>query len=233
MHQIISIEGNIGSGKSTFLKYLRDKCSTNKHIVFVDEPVDEWSSITDDDGNDMISKFYDNQEKYAFSFQMMAYIARLTKLRKAIAENPHSIIVTERSLYTDKHVFAKMLYDTGKIEDVNYQIYNEWFDTFVDEFVISQIIYVKTSPDICYSRVKLRSRDGEDSIPVEYLQDCHEYHTNMMKIMTSQRDTDILILNGNVNLKTEPQQLKGWMEMIDRVVKKTCEDTDAVVVTEC
>ena len=33
------------------------------------------------------------------------------------------IIITERSLYTDKHVFAKMLHDQGKIEDVCYQIY--------------------------------------------------------------------------------------------------------------
>jgi deoxyadenosine/deoxycytidine kinase len=163
---------------------------------------------------------------------MMAYISRLSVIKNAIQKHPGCVFISERCLYTDKHVFAKMLYDTGKIEDVNYQIYNEWFDTFVDEFVISHIIYVKTSPDICYSRVKSRSRDGEDSIPVEYLQDCHGYHTNMMKAMASQRDTDILVLNGNVNLKTEPQQLKGWMEMIDRVVKKTCEDTDAVVVTE-
>ena len=51
--------------------------------------------------------------------------------------------------------------------------------------------------------------------------------------MMNQRDTDVLVLNGNVNLKTEPHQLKGWMEMIDRVVKKTCEDKDDTVVTTC
>ena len=37
--------------------------------------------------------------------------------------NPDAIFITERSLFTDKYIFAKMLYDQGKIEDVNYQIY--------------------------------------------------------------------------------------------------------------
>ncbi len=43
---LISIEGNIGSGKSTLVEYLK---SLNKYI-FVDEPVNEWLSIKDKDG---------------------------------------------------------------------------------------------------------------------------------------------------------------------------------------
>ena len=57
-------------------------------------------------------------------------------MKDAIAKNPHCIFITERCLYTDKHVFAKMLYDDGKIESVNYAIYNKWFDTFIDDFIV-------------------------------------------------------------------------------------------------
>ena len=64
-----------------------------------------------------IEKFYKDQQKYAFSFQMMAYISRLALLRRVIRENPNAIIITERSVFTDKEVFAKMLYDEGKIEE--------------------------------------------------------------------------------------------------------------------
>ena len=71
---IISIEGNIGSGKSTLLEQLRTKYKNNKQIVFINEPVDEWDTIKDEDGQTILSKFYKNQSKYAFSFQMMAYI---------------------------------------------------------------------------------------------------------------------------------------------------------------
>ena len=45
MSLIISIDGNIGSGKSTVLKHLRERLSGNKNFVFVDEPVKEWSKI--------------------------------------------------------------------------------------------------------------------------------------------------------------------------------------------
>ena len=70
-------------------------------------------------------------------------------------ENKNVVIITERSLYTDKMVFAKMLYDTGKIEHLNYQIYLNWFDTFASEFPINKIVYVQTKPEICHERIEI------------------------------------------------------------------------------
>jgi deoxycitidine kinase/deoxyguanosine kinase len=103
---------------------------------------------------------------------MMAYISRLKILRDTIKNiqdkdwNAKYVIITERSLYTDKMVFAKMLYDTGKIESINYQIYLNWFDTFANEFPINKIIYVKACPETCHQRISIRQRDGEDNIPI-------------------------------------------------------------------
>ena len=144
---IVSIEGNIGSGKSTLLANLREHYANNAHIVFLKEPVDEWEKIKDANGVTMLEKFYTDQNKYSFAFQMMAYISRLKVLRdslEAIGKTDKQIIfITERSLYTDKLVFAKLLYDSGKMEDVMYQIYLNWFDTFAQEFPVNKIIYVK------------------------------------------------------------------------------------------
>jgi deoxyadenosine/deoxycytidine kinase len=135
-------------------------------------------------------------EKYSFSFQMMAFISRFSLLRKAIQENPNAIIITERCLYTDKYVFAKMLFDMKKIEDINYQIYCKWFEEFSQEIPISKIIYIKTNPIICFSRIQQRNRKGESVIPLEYLEHCHEYHENMIK--TLENSVDIIYLDGNV-----------------------------------
>ena len=55
-------------------------------------------------------------------------------------------IITERSIYTDSNVFAKMLYDDKKITLIEYTIYKKWFDEFISEIPISKIIYVKTDP---------------------------------------------------------------------------------------
>ena len=120
--QSISIEGNIGGGKTTLLAEIK-KIWADKQIIFVREPVDEWEKIKDQQGLSILEKFYENQEKYAFSFQMVAFISRLKLLKEAVENNPNAIIITERSLYTDKLVFAKMLYDSNKIEYINYQIY--------------------------------------------------------------------------------------------------------------
>mgnify|MGYP000683927573 CR=1 FL=1 len=57
---------------------------------------------------------------------MMAYITRITQLRKAIQQHKNCIIITERSILTDKNVFAKMLHDDKKIEEINYNIYKLW-----------------------------------------------------------------------------------------------------------
>ena len=154
---IVSVEGNIGSGKSTFVKSMEKafakKGIANMKMVFVQEPVNEWTQIKDNNGVDMLTKFYGNQEKYAFAFQMMAYISRLSLLKRAYEENPkNTIIVTERSVYTDRYVFAKMLYDSKKIEEVEYQIYLKWFDEFISELPVFAMVYLHTTPEVSHAR---------------------------------------------------------------------------------
>ena len=178
MTYIFSIEGNIGSGKSTLVKELQKHVRriANRPVVYVQEPVDEWDNIKDSQGETILKKFYANQHKYAFSFQMMAYISRLALLRRVIRENPNAIIITERSVFTDKEVFAKMLYDEGKIEEVDIQIYLKWFNEFIEEIPVTGLIYVNTTPEKSKERVNIRARNGE-TIPLSYLQRCHQYHT--------------------------------------------------------
>ena len=198
MTYIFSIEGNIGSGKSTLVKELKKSVPNilDKKVVYVQEPVNEWSKIKDKKGETILEKFYANQHKYAFSFQMMAYISRLALLRNIVRENPDAIIITERSVFTDREVFAKMLYDEGKIEEVDYQIYLKWFDEFIEEIPISGLIYVTTTPEKSKERVDLRARAGE-SIPLSYLQRCHDYHEKWIKNIKKQ----VCLFNGNVDFK--------------------------------
>jgi deoxyadenosine/deoxycytidine kinase len=237
-YKFVSIEGNIGSGKSTLLENLRKHYNNNTHVIFLREPVDDWEKIKDTQGNTMLKKFYADQEKYSFAFQMMAYISRLKILRdtiKTITRNhfnttfenlktkidetckqnmPQYVIITERSLYTDKHVFAKMLYDQGKIEDVCYQIYLNWFEEFAKDFPINYSVYVKTDPATCYERIHKRSRDGEEVIPLAYLDDCHNYHENFLNETNSKK----LVLDGNVDIYENQQILDKWIEQINELV---------------
>ena len=219
MHQIISIEGNIGSGKSTLLKNLKNHYANNENIVFLKEPVDEWEQIKDDNNVTMLEKFYADQERYSFPFQMMAYISRLAILKETIKNHPNAIIITERSLYTDKMVFAKMLHNDNKIETINYKIYLKWFDTFANDFPVHKIIYVNAEPEICSERIKKRSRLGESNIPLDYLQNCHHYHNEMLN--KENQDCvchEQLVLDGNIDIYENDGHLEKWIEQIDLFV---------------
>ena len=218
---IVSIEGNIGSGKSTLLANLRSYYESNSDVIFLKEPVDEWEKIKDENGKTILEKFYGDQDKYSFPFQMMAYVSRLKVLRDALkgidrTQNRRIVIITERSLYTDKMVFAKMLYDSQKIELINYKIYLNWFDTFSEEFPVNKVVYVKTDPEICHSRIMKRSREGESNIPLEYLQNCNNYHNNMLDVNLADCVChDQLILDGNVDIYENADQLVKWINEIE------------------
>ena len=224
MSQIITIEGNIGSGKSTLLQHLKEKYNANQttsNIIFLREPVDEWENIKDENGTTILQKFYADQKAYSFSFQMMAYISRLALLKEAIENNPNAIIITERSLITDKMIFAKMLYDSGNIQHVDYQIYSKWFDCFAKDYPINKAIYVNSSPEVCYDRIHERSRLGESVIPLSYLTRCDDYHKNMIAYFSENENISVIELDGNTNIKINENEycLDEWLQKIDNFIK--------------
>ena len=100
---------------------------------------------------------------------MMAYISRLSIMKNAIKQNKYKYIISERSLYTDSNIFAKMLYDDKKISEIEYSIYKMWFEEFINDIPLTKIIYVKADPQISLERVITRNRLGEN-IPLSYLQ---------------------------------------------------------------
>jgi deoxyadenosine/deoxycytidine kinase len=211
---IISIEGNIGSGKSTILDLLKNECKKIDNVIFLQEPVNEWNEIKDNNGITILEKFYADQEKYSFAFQMMAYISRLSLLKKTICENSGAIIITERCLETDRHVFAKMLYDSGKIEEIEYTIYLKWFDEFIDETRVNKMVYLKTSPETSYYRIGKRSRTGESSISLDYLVQCDQYHQNMVNNINIEK----MVIQCDDDVEQNSKIMEKWIDKIKNFI---------------
>ena len=95
--QLISIEGNIGSGKSTLLEDMKDFISQDK-TTYLKEPVDEWTSICDKNNNNILEKFYSDQDRHSFAFQMLACTTKYLKLKDAWYNNSKQTVISERSL---------------------------------------------------------------------------------------------------------------------------------------
>ncbi len=191
---IILIEGNIGSGKSTLLQLMKDKYSNRSDVHFVDEPVSEWMTIKDNNKT-ILELFYSDKDKYSFTFQILAYITRLRLLLDAVEKFPNDTIICERSIFTDKYVFAKMLKEQGYIDNIQWKTYNYWFDTFKNKVNADCIIYVNTEPQVCYNRIKMRNRNGESDIPMDYLEHCHRLHQEWLG--DKSEENKVIIFNGN------------------------------------
>jgi len=227
---IYTVEGNIGSGKSTLVKILKkslpQRISSTK-FIFLQEPVDIWNTIKDSEGKTIIEKFYSDQEKYSFPFQMMAYISRLSQITRTIEKNPNAVIITERSVFTDRNVFAKMLYDAGKMESVNYEIYNRWFYEFIKKTPLTGIIYLDTKPEKCSQRVKFRKRKGED-IPIEYLSNCKKYHDQWIEEEVKTNTIDVLVLEGNTDFLDIPDTMNKMLSDIEQFIQNKLPKEDNV-----
>ena len=150
---LISIEGNIGSGKSTLINFFKTLESDN--IVFVDEPVNEWLNIKVNDKN-ALELFYENQKDNSFGSKFGIYYTT-KELLHTIKNNKNKIIISERSIYTDKFVFAKMLYEMGYLSEIEWTTYNYWFDTFKDDTKLDLILYVNADPEESFRRIKIRN----------------------------------------------------------------------------
>jgi len=232
---IVSVDGNIGSGKSTtgaeYENYVRTNYGHNSSlsdnsnifpnilsidkICFLDEPVNQWSKIRDKDGVDILTNLYKDTKAHAFKFQMMAYISRLALLRRAVNDPKIKLIITERSVETDRNVFAKMLYDVGDISEDEFQIYTLWFDEFINDVKLSGIVYVNASPDVCIDRIKQRARPGE-TIHAEYIQRCHAYHENWI----NNKLCPVLTLPANEDVIGTPELLKNRIDLITQFINE-------------
>jgi deoxycitidine kinase/deoxyguanosine kinase len=174
---ILSIEGNIGAGKSTLLDQLKSRDYGSKKVIFMQEPVDQWSTICNESGDTILSCFYQDPSKYAFAFQVMAFTSRLAAFKRLVKENPDcELIVCERSLEADRNIFAQMMRDQGSMEPMVYQVYEMLYETTASEFPVSNIVYLDASPDTCLQRIAKRGRAGELSIGLDYLETCKAYY---------------------------------------------------------
>ena len=159
---LIYIEGNIGSGKSTFIELLNnhlDKFRIEPNVVL--EPVDDWLNTKDSDGKHILEKFYGDQEKWSFAFQMNSFISRIKKIEDVFRMS-HSgkgeMVFAERSIYTDRHCFSKLCYENGKMTKMEYDIYCRWSDWLADEFHMKPdaYIYLRCLPNVNSERITER-----------------------------------------------------------------------------
>jgi len=215
---VLSVEGNIGAGKSTFLKVL-NKYFGEDNIEVLPEPVDRWVNCR---GQNLLETFYRDPARYAYTFQSFAFVTRLMQQQKP---QKKPIRILERSAYSDR-CFAENAYKSGLMNEVEWAAYLEWWSFFAHSMpgAPNGIIYLWTTPEICHERMSIRNRNEEKGVPIEYLQQLHDQHEKWLP-ETSNSDAcgklPVARINASTDFEHHPEQqellISHVIELIHRV----------------
>lgn len=211
---IISLDGNIGAGKTTLLTEIRNHL---RDVLVVDEPVGQWTSLKNEEGKNLLELFYEDKRRWAYTFQNCAILTRLKNIQDAVEnldmteKSPH-VIITERSVLTDKHVFAEMLRDSGEMDMMEWELYETWFNIFSKKYPVSAIIYVSTSSTTSKERIGIRNRQGEDKIQLDYLEQLDHQH----KKWIDNTALPVLTLSTELGVSVD-ENLKAIRQFVDQL----------------
>ena len=210
---IITIEGNIGTGKSTFTQILKSKWN---EIEIIPEPIDTWFSIKDNNGKNILQTFYDDMDGWTFRFQIMATITFMLDLESILKTSKSQYIFLDRSLHTGKNVFEKISYDNGKINTIEHQIYLlliNLYDKYIKKDYNEYHIYLKCDPLISYERIKKRARIEEKDISYDYLILLNKYHDDWLL----KESSNVIVIDCNESFENNEEK---QYEMIQKIKNK-------------
>lgn len=158
---IVSIDGNIGSGKSSIVRELQ-----NMGYLAFPEPIERWT---------FLDAFYRDKRANALKFSLQVL---------STFENPFEhdgLVVTERSPLTNREVFAKMHASDGTMDVDEWEMYKKFHAMLGWE--PHAMVYVHAPAQTCFERVKTRARGCEHDIELEYLERLEKSYDTLIRFV--------------------------------------------------
>ncbi|ANU26885.1 deoxynucleoside kinase [Planococcus versutus] len=204
---VITIAGTVGVGKSTMTKALADALQFR-------------TSFENVDTNPYLDLFYEDFEKWSFHLQIY-FLAERFKEQKRMFEYGGGFI-QDRSIYEDTGIFAKMHWDKGTMNNVDYETYTNLFEAMVMTPYFPHpdlLIYLEGSIEDILSRIQERGRAMEQQTPVDYWLEMHQRYESWIN---SFNGCPVLRLNINdYDLMTNPECSEQIVERIGGFMQQT------------
>jgi deoxyadenosine/deoxycytidine kinase len=169
-------------------------------VIF--EPHDQWQAIGGTEEN-LLDRFYKDTARWAYTFQSYAFVTRVRAQQEHVKKYPHMPHILERSVYSDRYCFAKNCFELGLMSSLEWQLYQEWFAWLVDTYTTTPtgFIYLRATPETCYSRLLKRNRHEESDVALDYLSSLHEKHEHWLidktAVSESLKQVPVLVLDGD------------------------------------
>ncbi len=196
-HRFITIEGNIGTGKTTVCKLLAKE--NNLKLVL--------ESFAD---NPFLPFFYDNAERYAFPVELFF----MTERHKQLSENVIQSDLFQQTVLADYFFLKTVLFAKNNLNKNEFRLFQRLFKILNDTFPKPDLlIYIHRPVEVLLKNIKARNRSYEQNITATYLESLQNAYFEYFKM---EQDIPILILESHdINLdKGTPQynQLLSLMQ---------------------
>lgn len=152
-HKIITVEGNIGSGKTSFATRLSERVGARLILeTFADNP--------------FLQKFFVKQQDYALGMEMFFLAERFEQLNKEM--NDAELFHTH---YVIDYLFNKsLLYARVNLDDAEFGLFQKIFNILNPKLRKSDVIvYLHSDLDRLVSNIYKRGREFELTVKKEYL----------------------------------------------------------------
>ena len=196
-YQFITIEGNIGAGKTT-LAHLLSKHFNARLILeeFADNP--------------FLPKFYENPGQFAFPLELFFMAERYKQLKELLQQKDMFQTVTISDyLFTKCLLFAKV-----NLPDDEFRLYQRLFEIIHQQLVQPDIlIYLHAPVNKLQENIRKRNRVYEQKIPNEYLFNIQEKYTHYIK---EHRIKTLFVDVSNANFLDNEKQVQVIINALDK-----------------
>ncbi|MFC1841686.1 deoxynucleoside kinase [Candidatus Dependentiae bacterium] len=214
------LEGNQSVGKSTFLKLVQ------KHIPEIEielEPLESWQKKRH--GQSLLKSFFDDIPRWAYTTDTFTMMCRVRE-QLINQQNPNPNRILERSIFSGYYGYAMSGYTLGGMTDMEWQLYNEWFDYLtVNCRPPIGFIYLKVDPEIAYKRSKKRNRDEEKSATLDFFKLLGRLHDDFLihkkNVKPQIKDVPVLVLDCNAEFERDQKNLEQHFDKVKQFLLDT------------
>ncbi|MCP4546149.1 MAG: deoxynucleoside kinase [bacterium] len=192
------LAGNIGAGKTTVTRLLGERLGWRCYYERVD-------------GNPFLRDFYGDMERWAFALQLFFITHRLEDHR-LINERAESAI-QDRSIHEDALIFARNLWEMGHMNEGEWATYIQLYRQVLALLRPPDlVVYLRRSIPSLQANIRLRGREFEATIPLDYLTRLNEYYEDWIISHPSER---VLIVEADdLDFIVNPEDLTNLLRHI-------------------
>ena len=196
----IAVAGNIGSGKSSLTRLLAQHFGWKPYFESVDD-------------NPYLPDFYADMKRWSFHLQIY-FLANRFKHHKRMTETGESVI-QDRSIYEDAEIFARNLYDIGKMDQRDYDNYASLFEVMTDYLKTPDLmIYLRASVDTLVQQISRRGRSFEQGIQREYLEQLNKHYESW--VGRYKRGPLLIVQSDHLDFVNRELDLRHVIELVQK-----------------